>query len=234
MPDNRSDHSVLIVSDFDGTISRQDIGNRLFHHFSGGRSDEPVKRWAHDEIDSRECLLAEAALMRPVTRSELDAYLETHDIDPDFPLLAALCRKNDYSLAIVSDGLDLYIDPILARHGLGHLPVYSNRARLEDGRLRLEFPYHDDSCGRCANCKGSRIRSLRSPGQTVVYIGDGKSDLCAVDEADIVFAKKYLARYLRERKLPFVEYASFADVTDSLNNGIGELSTRTFNRQDEQ
>jgi 2,3-diketo-5-methylthio-1-phosphopentane phosphatase len=231
LPDRNNDNQILIVSDFDGTISRQDIGNRLFHHFSDGRSDEPVQRWIRNEIDSKECLLAEAGLMRPITHEEFDEYLEGHEIDPGFPGLVEMCDDENYSLAIVSDGLDLYIKPVLSRYGLEHLPVYANRANLENGRLQLEFPYYADSCGRCANCKGSRIKYLKRPGQIVVYIGDGKSDLCAIDQADLIFAKKYLARHLREHNIPFEEYATFADVAASFHNGIGDMLTQNRARR---
>ena len=53
---------VAVFCDFDGTISIQDVGNRLFHHFSDGKSDDPVAKWRSDQIDSRQCLIDEAAL----------------------------------------------------------------------------------------------------------------------------------------------------------------------------
>jgi 2,3-diketo-5-methylthio-1-phosphopentane phosphatase len=212
--------TVAIFCDFDGTISVQDVGNRLFHFFSDGQSDGPVALWRADKIDSRKCLLDEAALMRDVTEADLNGFIDSFPIDPTFPAFADFCRAQHLPLYILSDGLDLYISRLLERHGLAGLPVFSNRAVLENGRLRLSFPWLDNGCEVCANCKGFQIRRLRMPGQTAVYIGDGKSDLCAVPEADVILAKGFLADHCRENGMDFVPFNDFAEITDILKDNV--------------
>lgn len=209
---------VAVFCDFDGTISIQDVGNRLFHHFSDGKSDDPVAKWRSDQIDSRQCLIDEAALMRDVTESELNEFIDRFEIDPAFGAFVDFCRTQKWPVYILSDGLDLYITRLLKRHGLAGLPVFSNRAILENSRLRLEWPWLDNECDRCANCKGFQIRRLRTPGQTAVYIGDGKSDLCALPEAEMIFAKGFLADHCRENGMGFVLFNDFAEITDILKD----------------
>lgn len=215
-----SSSPVAIFCDFDGTISIQDVGNRLFHFFSDGRSDGPVAKWRSDQIDSRQCLIDEAALMRDVTETDLNEFIDRFEIDPTFTGFAGFCRAQNWPLYILSDGLDLYIYRLLERHGLAGLPVFSNGAVLEKGRLRLSWPWLENECDRCANCKGSQIRRLRAPGQTAVYIGDGKSDLCALPEADLVLAKGFLADYCRENGMDFVPFNDFAEITDILKDSL--------------
>lgn len=209
---------VAVFCDFDGTISIQDVGNRLFHHFSDGKSDDPVAKWRSDQIDSRQCLIDEAALMRDVTEADLHAFIDRFEIDPAFPAFVDFCRTRTWPMYILSDGLDLYINRLLERHGLTGLPVFSNRAVVDNGRLRLDWPWVDNECDRCANCKGFQIRRLRTPGQTAVYIGDGKSDLCALPEADMILAKGFLADHCRQNGIDFVPFNDFAEITDILKD----------------
>ena len=208
----------MVFCDFDGTVSLRDVGNRLFHHFSDGRSDEPVARWRADEIDSRQCLEQGAALMRPITESELFEFIDGFAIDPSFPSFAAFCRRENLPLYIISDGLDIYITRLLEKNGLVNLPVMANHGELVDGRLRISWPHHDPACTACGNCKGIQMRRLRRPGNTTVFIGDGKSDLCALPEADLLLAKGFLADHCRHQGLPFVPFASFADVAAAVKN----------------
>jgi len=209
---------LVLFSDFDGTISRCDIGNLLFHHFSDGKSDEPVRRWRNNEIDSRACLQAESELIRDVSREELMRYFDSFDIDPGFSNFAAWSKERGIPLYVLSDGLDIYIDRVLRRHGLENIPVFTNHAEIRDNRMRIEWPYFNSSCEKCGNCKGYHIRRLRKPGQRVVYIGDGKSDLCALEHADTVFAKDFLAEYCLGHDIPYVPYTGFTDVVTALES----------------
>ncbi len=223
----KTERDLIIFSDFDGTISRRDVGNRLFHHFSDGKSEEIVARWKTGEIDSRECLQLEAELARDTTIEEFYEFVDGFDLDPGFGDLAALCRRHNLPLYIVSDGLDLYIRHLLRRHGLDGLPVFSNRAILDGGRLKITWPYADESCGQCGNCKGYHVRRLKKPHQTAVYIGDGKSDVCALPEADIIFAKSDLADHCRKENIDFFAFDDFSTVTDAIRT---RLTTEPENR----
>lgn len=216
---NRND-DLIIFSDFDGTIARRDVGNKLFHYLSDGRSEEVVARWKAGEIDSRECLRQEAELARDTTLEEFFEFVDGFDLDPGFADLATLCRSCDLPLYIVSDGLDLYIRHLLNRHGFDALPVFSNRAIFDNGRLAITWPYADGSCGRCGNCKGYHIRRLKKPAQTAVYIGDGRSDVCAVPEADVIFAKGELADYCRKESIDFCPFDDFSMVTETIRTRL--------------
>lgn len=221
MPDKPGKNDNLIIfSDFDGTISTRDVGNRLFHHFSHGRSEGPVNRWRADEIDSKQCLKEEADLIDDLTEDELMTFIDSFEIDPGFPPFVEFCRKQQLPLYLLSDGLDLYIHRLLQKNNLLGLPVLANQAWLENGRLQVSWPYHHESCGSCGNCKGYHIRRLRENGRKVVYIGDGKSDLCALPESDIIFAKSYLAEYCRDNAIDFLPFDNFLGITKMLKTGF--------------
>ena len=52
---------------------------------------------------------------------------------------------------------------------------------------------------------------------SLIYIGDGTSDVSAIPYADILFAKSYLAKYCSGRKISFFPYDSFDDVSRTLS-----------------
>lgn len=209
---------TVIFSDFDGTISTKDVGNRLFHHFSGGRSEEIVAKWQAGTITARECLLAEAALIR-LTETELSEYLLQFELDPGFAGFEKLCRSNGVELIILSDGLSLYIRHILARHGFEYLKVLANEAEFAGDQLKVSFPYDLGKCGSCGNCKGDRIEEYldsQADDPFTVFIGDGLSDRCGAQKVDQLFAINELAKYCQERSIEYNSFSSFFDISKQL------------------
>lgn len=211
---NDRPRKTVIFSDFDGTIARRDVGCNLFRHFSGGRTDEIVPLWKSGKLTTRECLVQEAAMCR-AEPPEIDSFLDQFELNAGFEEFARYCRERDVDLTIMSDGLDFYIQRILKRHQLDYLPVIANHGRMTEGTIKIEFPHKNTTCQRCGSCKGERIREYRARQEReilAVFIGDGLSDICAAEEADIVLAKKDLEDYCRMNNIDFVPYDDFHDV----------------------
>ncbi|MCK4573669.1 MAG: MtnX-like HAD-IB family phosphatase, partial [candidate division Zixibacteria bacterium] len=195
----------LIVCDFDGTVSRRDIGYNLFHHFSGGRTEELIPEWKAGTLSTRECLRREAAMVT-ATPEEIYAFLDQFELCAGFAEFVDACRSNGAPLVIFSDGLDFYIEYILKRFGLSDIPFSANRGRLVDGGITVEFPHENRDCRQCGYCKGERIERLRDSysGPTeVIFIGDGYSDTCATRVSDMIFAKKDLKDYCIKNNVEF-------------------------------
>lgn len=158
------------------------------------------------------------------TRDEIEKYLQSFEIDSGFVAFEQLCRQNNVSLTVISDGLDLYIHPILGRNGLGHLKVMSNIGRYTANGLEIEFPWHNSGCARCGCCKGERMAEFRQGRDRtevrLAFIGDGYSDICAIEQADLLIAKKDLARYCAERGIAYTPFDNFTEVAQILvDNG---------------
>ena len=185
-----------VFCDFDGTVAVNDVGNLFFRTFTDGSWREWVERWIRGEISSRTCLEAECALVR-ATEEELDRFARAQEIDPHFPAFVQRCRENDIPVTILSD-----------------LPFFSNHLVLDHGKLIPEFPYYDEGCGKCGNCKIFHMEQAKQPGEHVVYIGDGYSDRWAAERADSVFAKKDLLKCCREHGIACYEYSDFGDVLE--------------------
>lgn len=211
---------IAIFSDFDGTISTRDIGYSIFNHFSGGRNNDLLPDWKSGKMTTRDCLLAEAAMVN-APKEEIEQYLQQFEIDPAFHTLVQQCDAKLIPLKVISDGLDFYIKYVLTKHNLGHLDYLANHAVLANNTIEIDFPYENRSCSSCGICKGEQIRNYRAQfnGECrVIFIGDGYSDACAAGEADILFAKKDLVEYCEKKNIPYNSFDDFTDVIKALEN----------------
>jgi 2,3-diketo-5-methylthio-1-phosphopentane phosphatase len=210
--------SLRLFVDFDGTITRGDVGNLFFRTFGGTACDELVRRFRAGEISARECFLGEARAMGRVAPGALEELVDAQEIDPSFRDLAAFCREQGVELLVVSDGLDYYIRRILARNNCGDVPFASNVATLvrpgEDGRAEVSvtFPHPDAVCDRCACCKRNIMLTGSAEEDSIAYVGEGFSDRCPVRYADIVFAKDVLQTYCQNENISYYPYSTFGDV----------------------
>lgn len=214
--------ALRIFVDFDGTITRGDVGNIFFRSAGGAACDRLVARFRAGEIGARECFRGEAAAMGLVRPEALWDLVDAQEIDGSFVRLVEFCRARGAGLLVVSDGLDIYIRRILSRHGCGDVPFVSNTAafagRGDDGRAEVEltFPHCDAVCDRCACCKRDIMLASSADDDVIAYVGEGFSDRCPVRYADIVFAKDVLQTYCQNENISYYPYASFDDVVSRL------------------
>jgi len=215
----------LILSDFDGTISLIDTGVAMIDTLApadAAAAWEDEYAWRRGEINSMECLRRQWRTFYP-TEAEALAFVDGLEVDPDFLALLALARTRGTGIAILSDGLDFYLDRMFANLGLRTcgddsclratdcLLRFSNAATFGPDGLRIEFPYCN-ACGQCGNCKVEHLFRLRRSATRVIYLGDGHSDLCAARFADLIFAKHALAEDCQSAGRPYIPFETFADV----------------------
>jgi len=204
---------LRIFCDFDGTIALNDVGDQLFIRF-GDEAHwwELVELWRQKKIDGPELWRRQSRTTR-ITPAQMEAFTASQAIDPSFPSFVDFCRECNYPVYVLSDGMDAYIERILKANGIAGVTVRANHLEMDAaGRLTVSFPYFEESCGQCANCKGTHIRKETGTDEKSVYVGDGYSDLCAIGAADILFAKDELAEHCREQRIGFTAYRTFADV----------------------
>lgn len=210
-------YDLHIFCDFDGTISALDIGDDFFRTFS--RQEPWHSRLLEGKISIRDYWRVVAEEVdRPLTEAILDDYVRTIPIDPGAHELLELARAEGIPFTVVSDGFDFYIRRFLADHGLEGVETFCNRADLtDDGRLVMSFPYAAEGC-ECisAACKRNIVLRSVAPDVRVIYIGDGRSDFCPAEHADVIFAKKHLAAYCNANRLPHYPFRTLSDVARQL------------------
>lgn len=218
-----------VFVDFDGTITQIDVGNSFFRKFGNeGESLKAVARWKSGELSGSGLLLDEAEYVR-VSKDEALEFSRSFKIDESFKEFLSFCRNHEIDVTILSDGLDFYISEILSLNGISEVPFFSNRAHFESERIRIELPYESD-CTKCANCKGFQILKRSGPDDVVVYIGNGFSDRCGVQYADMVFAKDDLLKYCEENNITYFPFKTFDDVLAKFGRIVASGNLRKRHR----
>ncbi|MBC8144009.1 MAG: MtnX-like HAD-IB family phosphatase [bacterium] len=214
-------NTLHIFCDFDGTIATADIGDGIFDRFG-------VREPWHTQLMSGELNIRDYWMQMALNVSEaltldaIDEYLRSIPIDPGFGQLVEFAREHSIALTVASDGFDIYINRYLTMHGFADVDVWCNHAELDgNGRLVMTFPYAAEGCTcMTASCKRNVVMLRSNPNDRIVYIGDGVSDFCPAEHADIIFAKKTLAAYCNANRLPHYPYATLDEVAKQLGKVI--------------
>jgi 2-hydroxy-3-keto-5-methylthiopentenyl-1-phosphate phosphatase len=75
-------------------------------------------------------------------------------------------------------------------------------------------------CEECGNCKAGLVKALQKDGNYVVFIGNGRTDVCPARGANMVFARDMLARTLEEEGKPFILFEDFHDVMEAWDSVV--------------
>jgi len=206
-----------ILCDFDGTIAIDDTTDTLLECFARPGWEALEDDWRDGRISSHDCMAGQVALL-DMNRAELDAHLGERAIDPAFAAFVKLAHGNGLHVEVVSDGLDYSIRTILGREGLDWLPITSNRLEPAGEReWRLAFPNASAVCRVASGtCKCARAGKAQSARKRVLLIGDGASDFCVAEAADLVFAKGKLIAHCIAKNIPHAAIDGFADALNLL------------------
>jgi 2-hydroxy-3-keto-5-methylthiopentenyl-1-phosphate phosphatase len=200
-----------VLVDFDGTIATTDTTDLLLEQFAEPGWLAIEEDWMAGRIGSRECMLRQIDLVRATPR-EMDAFVSSIEIDPGFHAFVALCRDHGHDVQVVSDGLDRTVRAVLRRQGLD-LPFAANHLEwVGEDRWRLAFPHARGDCrGLAGNCKCQF--AVAPPGMVRVVVGDGRSDFCVAEAADLVLAKASLRKHCQDTGRPHFAFETFAEAT---------------------
>ncbi|MBM4339434.1 MAG: HAD family hydrolase [Deltaproteobacteria bacterium] len=211
----------LILCDFDGTISIKDMGYVLLNRFSSG-DWEPIDRdYREGKIGSREAYSRIVKILTGDPENAIRFIREHSDIDPYFKSFYQYCRENDIDVKIVSDGLDFYIRTILEIHGLSDIPFYANATHPRiGGGIDISFPHVSQECGFCGTCKKQILLNHRKDYEKIFFAGNGLSDRCAAQEADLAFAKESLYPYCIDQDITCHYFRDFGDILRDIKKRI--------------
>jgi 2-hydroxy-3-keto-5-methylthiopentenyl-1-phosphate phosphatase len=206
-----------VYCDFDGTITRIDATDAVLATFALPAWREWEQRWVRGEISSQQCLSQQVALIQ-ADQETLIQFAADLPVDEGIIALDRQCAEYGVPLTIVSDGIDVLIEAILRRHGLLHLPVFSNHLRWDErGVPSLSFPFAAQGCESGAGtCKCSLTLPPAHSLSQAVYIGDGRSDQCVSAKIHTVFAKGTLKKWCDLTGITHTPFETLTDVVECL------------------
>ncbi|ROL56748.1 hypothetical protein D9V84_06930 [Bacteroidetes/Chlorobi group bacterium Naka2016] len=203
-----------IFSDFDGTIAITDVCIDIIKYF--GKLEPYLSQLARGDLKLRDFWIKTLRTFpEDVTIEELYNFAREQTIlDAYVSEFIHFCREYFIPFEILSDGFDFYIEASLEKVNLGKIKYYANSIVKLGQHFYPVFNYANESC-RCDNvgsCKRNIALSLLAEDEVLVYIGDGYSDFCMVEYADIIFAKGVLSRFCNKHRIPHFNYKTFYDV----------------------
>lgn len=206
---------AIVVCDFDGTITKEDSINGFLGKFADKKWLEVEDEWVNGRISTCDAMTSQFGMIENMTEEKLNEYFNSVELDDYFKEFCKVCKEKDIDIAVVSDGLKLFIDKIFEINKIENLPVYSNKAEFVNNKFQIEFPHKIDDCkNKSGTCKCKFVQDFKKDYNEIIYVGDGVSDYCVADKADVLFAKKRLMLYCKKEKIPFIEYDNFRKVID--------------------
>ncbi|MBI3376716.1 MAG: MtnX-like HAD-IB family phosphatase [Betaproteobacteria bacterium] len=201
---------LVLVFDFDNTITIGDMLDELIEKYSAN-DDWKVweAAWIAGDLPARDCLRLQIENLR-VRREALLEHLASTRIDPSFARIVDWARPRQVDVIIVSDSFLPFIRQILGNNAIEGVPVFANDLEFAGERLIPSFPFHDPAFPRSANAKARHLVPFRD--HTIIFAGDGRSDLDAALTSDIVFAKDSLAKELEARSIPFHPFGTLEPI----------------------
>jgi 2-hydroxy-3-keto-5-methylthiopentenyl-1-phosphate phosphatase len=214
---------MVIVSDFDNTLTTVDVGDALCDRFAPPEWHAVDDRWQRGEVSLPAAQREVWALVR-ATPAAVHAFLAAAArLREGVPELLAACRARGVPVYVGSGGFDFYVEPLLAPHRAALAGVCCSHGVLRGDRVTLEFATGLE-CPACAVCKGRLCDRARAthPGARVVFLGDGASDRCAIGRADLILAvrgSQLAARCAADGRQPYAEFDDGFEVMRILGLG---------------
>ncbi len=213
---------IEIYCDFDGTITKQDTVDLLLSELADLTWMEIEDEWIRGDIGSRECLQKQIPLIKGGWKA-IESVLNTVIIDPTFINFVTWCSSRDIPLMIVSDGLDKVINALFLRENIIVDKIWSNHLEISSNNdCKITFPHRSflNSC-QSGLCKCSILEQTYSKRLRVV-IGDGLSDFCWSNKADLLFAKSKLLDHCQLNNISHKPLDDFNTVISVLNKVFEE------------
>lgn len=213
---------IKVFIDFDGTITKKDIGASIFLEFGEQkRAFEIIDGFRDGVYNATETWQELLKTLSNPDEKKIKEYVTGFEIDGYFKDFLSFLKENEIEFFIVSDGFKFYIESIFKREGI-EAPFFSNDLLFKDDGLETVFPHTDENCDKCANCKRNLVVSLSGDDEFSVYIGNGNSDICAALHCDYIFAKDSLLKYCEINRVSYYPFRDFGDVKARMTELLGK------------
>jgi len=202
---------MIIQCDFDGTIIKNNLSVLLREKYACGDWQKIDSDYLHGHITVEQSNKLQFALIKE-PKERLQAFVRQHiELRPGFVEFVRYCQENAIHFAIVSSGLDFYIEPVLASIGMPDLELHCGRTSF--GKDGIDVSYYDPEDNIInKGFKRKHLSSLKKRDNNVVYIGAGLSDLEAARQADHVFATGKRMDLLDSQSIACSAFSDFYDL----------------------
>lgn len=210
--------SKILVSDFDGTMTRHDFYQLVRKRWWNEGDPDPWEEYLAGRLSHFDALNQFFARIE-ADEAALHTFAEGMELDPALPSALERLQDAGWSIVIASAGCEWYIRHLLAGIRTPYT-LLANPGRLVPGAglvmtPPVDSPFYTPATGidKLAVVK----QALAQPGR-VAFAGDGPPDLppARLIEADGRFARGYLASALTGEGLSYHPLTNWKTLADQL------------------
>jgi 2-hydroxy-3-keto-5-methylthiopentenyl-1-phosphate phosphatase len=206
---------MIIQSDFDGTITEEDVSFVLLDAFAQGDWRKLFQQYRENKMSVGDFNTRAFAMVKAGSEELLQAAREKVKLRDGLHNLVNYCQERGFRFFIVSNGLDFYIKSILEDVGLGNIEVYAARTRFNPDGLEVQY-IGPDGTPLSSGFKEAYTKLFLKQGYQVAYLGNGPSDIFPAVHAHYVFARDGLLDCCREKNLKCKPFDDLNDVVRGL------------------
>ncbi|KIX08453.1 uncharacterized protein Z518_03109 [Rhinocladiella mackenziei CBS 650.93] len=223
---------VIFFTDFDGTITLQDTNDFITDNYGMGKAER--RQLFHAVIDGTDTFRNTFQKMldswkMPFPRI-LEILRENISLDPHFRDFMVWARANDVPVIVLSSGMVPVIETLL-NHLLGEdlmsdIEIVANETQLRapgnsldkaDGwtiKFRDNSEFGHDKSLTIRPYADTIVKMPESERPTLLYAGDGVSDLSAARETDLLFARagQDLVTWCEREGIPFTTFETWDSI----------------------
>lgn len=208
----------VLVSDFDGTMTRNDFYKLAVERLVPAGTPDYWAEYRAGAITHFEALRRYFASIR-FGEAEVLAVVDAMELDPGLPDAVERLRERGWRVVVTSAGCDWYIRRLLAAVGV-EVEVHANPGRFEAGKgLLMEMPTSSPYLSPTLGVDKARaVRTHLDAGRVVAFAGDGFPDAesARLVPAELRFARADLASVLESEGLPFRPFEAWSDIARAL------------------
>ncbi|KAJ5898997.1 hypothetical protein N7495_003741 [Penicillium taxi] len=239
LPYMQTKPKIIFFTDFDGTITVDDSNDYMIDNYGFGR-EQRLKlsdRILDGTLSFRDAFREMLASIKTPYNECIDILLKNMKLDPYFEEFYNWAEENNVPIVILSSGMVPIISALLEKF-LGHKPrshitIIANDVVSRDGKdINSEggwdIKFRDES--HFGHDKSLEIKPYAALPEgerpTMLYAGDGVSDLSAAAETDLLYAKegKDLVIFCQRQGIPYKTFETWesilADTKEIYKNGL--------------
>ena len=208
----KTSHQRIVFCDFDGTITAEETFSGMLEKFATHSYDDAARQVVGGRITLKEGVRRLVESIPSASYPQVVDYIRGRPIRPGFTKLLDFLHFHGVPFVIISGGLLDSVRTRLHLHKSRIHAIHAPTVETDSPNLKLVSRWE----GETETVAKAEVMATYRYEQSVA-IGDGITDLNMAMAADIVFARDYLAEYMRSQDRKYIGWKDFYDVINHLS-----------------